>query len=209
MDPTTSDGLTEGEEGDCTINWEELEAMYPGTSMCQDDCREGILPPTTPELHPVPSPLDAMLDECEADANTVPDASPVTELRILQEPGVLEQEPATLESDTLPLQQAQLSPQQAESSLPPADTLPPGPTYSSSSETLPLPGPHTGYSLTSLSEEAGEVDNTTKEDTPAEIDNTIKEDAPAEVDDTVTEADSTGVTINPELNIGTSPMETE
>ena len=89
-DPTTSDGHTEGDEGDYAINWEELEAMYWGTSMCWDDRRKGILLPTTPELHPVPSPPDAMLDEPEADASTAPDASPVTELWLLQEPGVPE-----------------------------------------------------------------------------------------------------------------------
>ena len=78
-DPTTSDGLTEGDKGDYTIDWEELEVMYRGTSMCWDDHRKGILPATTPELHPVPSPLDAMLDEPKVDTGTAPDASPVME----------------------------------------------------------------------------------------------------------------------------------
>ena len=61
MDPTTSDGLTEIDEGDYAINWEELEAMYRSSSTCWDDRHKGILPPTTPELHLVPSPPDAML----------------------------------------------------------------------------------------------------------------------------------------------------
>ena len=218
-DPTTSDGLTEGNEGDYAINWEELEAMYRGTSTCWDDCRTGILLPTTPELHPVPSPPDAildepgadtgtvpdappasppeaMLDEPEADAGTAPDASPAMELRLLQSSGVPEQEPATLRSDTPPSKQAEHSPQQAESLPPPADALLTGPTYSSS-ETPPLPGPGTGYSSTSLSEEADEGNNTAEKDDPTEVDNTA------------TEANSTGVMVNPELNIGTSPMETE
>ena len=220
-DPTTSDRLTEGDEGDYAIDWDELEAMYRGTSTCWDDRHKGILLAMTPELHPVPSPLDAMLDEPEADAGTVPDASPasppdamldepeadastaldaspVMEQQLLQGLGVPEQEPATLESDTPPSQQqAELSPQQAESSLPPADASPTGPTYSSSSETPPLPGPCTGYSSTSLSEEVGEENSA------------VEEDAPAKVDNTATEANSTGVTVNPELNIGTSPMETK
>ena len=183
--------------------------MYRGTSTCRDDHCKGILPAMTPELHLVPSPPDTMLDELKADASTVPDASFAMEQRLLQDPGVPEQEPATLESDTLPSQQAKLSPQQAESSLPPADTLLTGLTYSSSSETLPLPGPRMGYSSTSLSEEAGEENSSTEENAPAEVDNTAKEDAHAEVDNTTTEADSTGVTANPKLNIGASPMETK
>ena len=64
-DPTTSDRLTESDKGDYAINWEELEAMYQGTSTCRNDRHEGILPPMTPELHPVPSPPDTMLDEPE------------------------------------------------------------------------------------------------------------------------------------------------
>ena len=219
MDPTISDGFTEGNEENYAINWEEQEAMYQGTSTCRDDRRVGILPPMTPELHPVTSPPDtildepgtdtgtaldappmspqeAMLDEPEADAGTAPDASPVTELQLLQSLGVPEQEPATLRSDTPLSKQAEHSPQQAESLPPPSDATPTGPTCSLS-ETLPLPGPGMGYSSTSLSEEAGEGNNTAEEGTPTEVNNTA------------TEADSTGVTVNPEPNIGASPMETE
>ena len=43
------------------------------------------------------SPLEAMLDEPEADAGTAPDASPAMELQLLQSP---EQEQATLRRDT-------------------------------------------------------------------------------------------------------------
>ena len=207
-DPTTSDRFTEGSEGDCAISWEELEEMYRGAPTCRDDRCKGILPSAAPEHHPVPSPpdtildkpgagtgtvpdapmaspLEAMLDEPEADAGTVPDASPAMELRLPQSP---EQEQATLRRDTP-------SAEQAESSPLPSDALPPGPTYSSS-ETPPLPGLGTGYSSTSLSEEAGEGNNTTEED------------GPAKVDDATIEADSTGVAVT-EPNIGASPMETE
>ena len=101
-----------------------------------------------------------------------------------------------LRSDTPSSKQVEHSPQQAKSLPLPSDASPTGPTYSLS-ETPPLPGPGTGYSSTSLSEEVGEGNNTAKEDAPAEVDNTA------------TEADSTGVTVNPEPNIGASPMETE
>ena len=114
--------------------------------MCRDDRHAGILLPAAPELHPVPSPpdaildepgadtgtapdaplvsqLEAMLDEPEADTSTAPDASPAMKLRLLQSLGVPEQEPATLRSDTPLSKQAEHSPQQAESSLLPSDAL--------------------------------------------------------------------------------------
>ena len=100
MDPSTSDGFTEG-DGD--IDYDELEVMYHGTPMYRDDRREGIFPSVAPEHHPVPSPLtatsdepgagtsmapdaptasplEAMLDEPEADTGAVPDASSAMEL---------------------------------------------------------------------------------------------------------------------------------
>ena len=213
--PTTSNRFPEGDEEVCAISWEELEEMYRGVPTCRDDRHEGILPSAAPEHHPVPSPpdaildklgagtgtmpdapmvssLEAMLDEPEAGAGTVPKASPAMELRLLQS---LEQEQATSRRHTLSATQAEHSPQQAKSSPPPSDASSPGPTYSSS-ETPPLPGPGTGYSSTSLSEEAGEGNNTAGEDTPAKV------------DDTTIEADSTGVTVT-EPNNGASPMETE
>ena len=145
-DPTTSDGFTEGDEGDGDIDYDELEAMYHGAPMCQDDQHEGILPSVAPEYHQVPSPptatldepgagtsmapdaptvspLEAMLDEPEADAGTMPDASPATELRLLQSP---EQEQATLRRDTPSAEQAEHSPQWVESSPLPSDASPPG-----------------------------------------------------------------------------------
>ena len=214
-DPTTSDGFTEGDEGDGDIDYDELEVMYRGTPTCRDDRHEGILPSAAPEHHPVPSPpatildepgagtstaldaptvspLEAMLDEPEADAGTALDASPAMELRLLQSP---EQEQATLRRDTPSAEQAKHSPQWVESSLPPSDASSPGPTYSSS-QTPPLPGPGTGYSSTSLSEEAGEGNNIAEEGTSADVNNaTIK-------------ANSTGMTVT-EPNVGASPMETE
>ena len=103
MDPTTSDGFMEGDEGDCDIDYDELEEMYHGDPTCQDDRHKGILLFAVPEHHPVPSPpdtildepgagtgttpdvpmvspLEAMLDEPKAGTGTVPDASPATEL---------------------------------------------------------------------------------------------------------------------------------
>ena len=140
-DPTTSDGFTEGDEGDCTISWKELEEMYRGAPTCRDDWCEGILPSAAPKHHPVPSPpdtildepgvgtgtvpdaptaspLEAMLDEPKAGTDTAPDASPATELRLLQSP---EQEQATLRRDTLSAEQAEHFPQWVESSPPPSD----------------------------------------------------------------------------------------
>ena len=216
-DPTTSDRFTEGDEGDCNIDYEELEEMYRGAPTCRDDRREGILPSAAPKHHPVPSPpdtildepgvgtgtapdapvvspLEAMLDEPKAGADTVPDTSPAMELQLLQSPEQ-EQEQATLRRDAPSAEQAEHFPQWIKSSPLPSDASPPGPTYSSL-ETPPLPGLGTGYSLTSLSEEAGEGNNTARED------------APTEVDDATIEADSTRMTVT-EPNIGTSPMETE
>ena len=214
-DPTTSNEFTEGDEGDGDIDYDELETMYCGAPTCRDDQCEGILLSVAPEHHPVPSPptttldkpgagtsmtpdaptvspLEAMLDEPEADASTVLDASPATELQLLQS---LEQEQVTLRWDTPSAEWAEHSPQWVESSLPPSDALPPGPTYSSS-ETPPLPGPGTGYSLTSLSEEVADGNNI------AEVG------APADVNDATIEADSTGMTVT-EPDVGTFPMETE
>ena len=59
MDPTTSDGFTEGDEGDCEIDYEELEEMYRGVPTCRDDWREGIphlwhLNTTQYQAHPTP-----------------------------------------------------------------------------------------------------------------------------------------------------------
>ena len=211
MDPTTSDGFTEGDEGDGNIDYDELEAMYHGARMCWDNRREGIFPSTAPEHHPVPSPpiakldeprvgtgmvldaptvspLEAMLDEPRGDAGAVPDTSPAMELQLLQS---LEQEQPTSIRETSSSEQAEHSPQWVESSPPPSDASPPGPTYSSS-ETPPLPDLGTGYSSTSLSEEVGEGNNATGED------------APTEVDEATIEADSTGMTVT-EPDIGAPP----
>ena len=212
-DPTTSDG---GGKGDGDIDYDELEAMYCGAPMCRDDRREGIFLLAAPEHHPVPSPptatldepgtgtnmaldaataslLEAMLDEPEADAGAVPDASPATELQLLQSP---EQEQATLMRDTPLAEQAKHSPQWVESSPPPSDASPPGPPEPgySSSETPPLPDP--GYSSTSMSEETNDGNNITEVD------------APADTDDATIEADSTTMTVT-EPDFGASPMETE
>ena len=214
-DPTTSDGFTEGNEGDGDIDYDELEAMYRGAPTCRDNWHEGILLSAAAEHHPVPSPptatldkpgagtgmvpnapmvspLEAMLDEPEADASTVLDASPATELQLLQSP---EQEQATLRRDTPSAEQAEHSPQRVESSPPPSDASPLGPGYSSS-EAPPLPGPGTGYSSTSLLEEAGDRNNIAKVG------------APADVNDATVEADSTGMTVT-EPDVGASTMETE
>ena len=138
------------------------------------------------------SPLEAILDEPEVDAGTVPDASPATELQLLQSPG---QEQATLGRDTPSVEQAEHSPQWVKSLLPPSDALPPVPSYSSS-ETPPLRGPGARYSSTSLSEETNDGNNI------AEVS------VPADVDDAAIEADSTAMTVT-EPDVGTSPMETE
>ena len=66
-----------------------------------------------------------------------------------------------------------------------------------------------GYSSTSLSEEVGEENSAAEEDGPVKVNNTAEGDTPTKVDNTATEANGTGVMVNPELNIGTSPMETE
>ena len=137
------------------------------------------------------SQLEAMLDKPEVNAGPAPDASPATELRLLQSP---DPEQTTSMRDMPLVEQAECSPR-VESS-PPSDSSPLGPPEPgySSSETPPLPDPE--YSSSSLSEGANDGNNVTEVG------------APANADDITVEADNSEMTVT-EPDCGTSPMETE
>ena len=61
--------------------------MYHGTPTCRDDRREGIFLLAAPEHHPVPSPPAATSDEPGTGTGMVPDATTVSPLEaMLDEP---------------------------------------------------------------------------------------------------------------------------